>query len=313
MKSTSSSPEKLVSKTSFACPVSVISSVYSLKKDELEFLEAAKNNDLETVNNFIEERKKESKKGEFRLIFLADTAAILSIREGNRDVTKLLLSKGFILREPHSRSCQCKECCSLGVLLKALSRLNTYQAMSNPTYLSYCFLYANPPEYSEVSSEDVDTLRSKFDPIYRAFELNGKLEQLAVAEYEFKKEYRALSNQCEEYAVQLLNLCQNMKEIACVMSMTDGREQRWVEEGAADLSVLNFAIKNKNERVSCSSRGSYYMKRDGPVYQDDFSFLCKQNRKNPVSYIQNLRISYLWNINTLILPHTKRQRRIKEN
>lgn len=271
MRSTAS--EKSEAKAPFVCPVSVLSTIYSISNDEMCFFEAAKSNDLETVNQFIIGHKHRFKvrEEESRILSLSDAALILAINKNNRDVIKLLVSKGFILREPHSRSCRCKECSCLGVLLKALSRLNTYKAMSNPTYLSYCYLYANPLESSitkaalttsgiegslEPGAVELDAFKCKLDPIYRAFELNGKLERLAVNQFEFQKEYRALSNQCEVYAVELLNLCQNMKEIGCVMSMPYANGRRMLEDGqTTDLSVLNFAIKNKNERVSISLVG----------------------------------------------------------
>lgn len=81
------------------------------------------------------------------------------------------------------------------------------------------------------------------------------MERLAREEYEFKKDYSNLSNRCEEYAVALLNLCRNMKEIGCVMTMPSIKglahvQVRTANKAALKLTVLNFAIKNKNERVS---------------------------------------------------------------
>jgi hypothetical protein len=279
--------QKTQATSGFVCPVSVLTSLYSLEENENSFIEAAKEGDLEKAEAFLDRQKHEVKVnkmlfskadgGEWRLYFLAEAALLLAIHEKSPDIVKLILSKGFLIREPHSRSCHCNECSSLGVLLKSLSRLNTYSAMSSPLYLSYCYLYAVPISYetsgtlsktSEVSDQDnlsdlakteedipdIDIFRSKLDPIYRAFELNGKLELFAATEYEFMKEYRQLSNQCEEYAVDLLNLCRNMEEIACVMRMTTLQNDRpstaVTETDVIDLSVLNFAIKNKNERVS---------------------------------------------------------------
>ena len=93
------------------------------------------------------------------------------------------------------------------------------------------------------------------DPVYQAFVLIGRMERLAREEYEFKKDYSNLSTRCEEYAVALLNLCRNMKEIGCVMTMPSIKGLARVQVRAANktalkLTVLNFAIKNKNERVS---------------------------------------------------------------
>lgn len=270
----------------FVCPISVLTSLYSLEENENGFIESAKKGELEKVGSFLDRQKHEVKVnkmlfkkadgGEMRLYFLAEAALVLAVHENNREVVQLILSKGFLIREPHKRSCQCRDCSSLGVLLKSLSRLNTYSALSCPLYLSYCYLYAIPLFYdtpeellkptdedtasaSSVSKTgeefpDIDIFRAKLDPIYRAFELNGKLEIFAATEYEFMKEYRQLSNQCEEYAVDLLNLCRNMEEIGCIMSMTSIQSDRPlrsdIDTDTADLSVLNFAIKNKNERVS---------------------------------------------------------------
>ncbi|XP_031558505.1 transient-receptor-potential-like protein [Actinia tenebrosa] len=268
--------------SAFVCPISVLTSLYSLEENENHFIESAKKGELEKVGSFLDRQKhdvkvnkmlfKKADGGEWRLYFLAEAALVLAVHENNREVVQLILSKGFLIREPHSRSCQCKDCSSLGVLLKSLSRLNTYSALSSPLYLSYCYLYAVPlfyetPEVRQKPTEDdidslyakagvelpdIDVFRAKLDPIYRAFELNGKLEIFAATEYEFMKEYRQLSNQCEEYASDLLNLCRNMHEIGCVMSMTSLQSDRPlrsdVDTDVADLSVLNFAIKNKNER-----------------------------------------------------------------
>ena len=72
-------------------------------------------------------------------------------------------------------------------------------------------------------------------------------------EYEFKSDYKSLSNRCEEFAVSLFQKCRSMEEIGCVMSVPgidklDHVEVRGGKE-TQKLSVLNFAIANKNEKV----------------------------------------------------------------
>ena len=137
----------------------------------------------------------------------------------------------------------------MGSLEKALYRLNGYRALASPVYLSLSYL-------ADCEKQELTNKKSRNnDPVYQAFVLNGRMERLAREEYEFKKDYSNLSTRCEEYAVALLNLCRNMKEIGCVMTMPSIKglahvQVRTANKAALKLTVLNFAIKNKNERVS---------------------------------------------------------------
>ena len=177
---------------------------------------------------------------------------MLASHNGNQEIVELLLKKGYKIKEPsfHNRSCDCSECESFGKRLgSSLYRLHSYRALASPVFLCMSYLLENSNE----SSDDERDIRSSKDPIIRAFFLNRKLESLVEAEYEFKNDYKKLSDGCEEFAVSLLAKCRSMEEIACVMSVPDIDQLEYVEvrggKEAQKLSVLNLAIANRNEKV----------------------------------------------------------------
>ena len=177
---------------------------------------------------------------------------MLAAHNDNQEIVKLFLSKGFTIEEPafHERSCECDECMRLGKRLgTSLYRLQSYRALTSPVYMCMSYLL---DKSSEQLVEEQDITSSK-DPIVRAFLLNRKLENLVDTEYEFKADYKQLSNNCEEFAVALLAKCRTMEEISCVMEVPGIDQVQHVEvrggPEAQKLSVLNFAIANGNEKV----------------------------------------------------------------
>lgn len=175
-------------------------------------------------------------------------AMLLAAQNDSQEISRLLLEKGYTIREPefHDRSCKCTECKCLGKAGFSIYRLLCYRALASPVYLCMSYLIENP-------TTEQTGIKSSKDPIVRAFLLNRELERLVETEYEFKSDYRRLSNRCEEFAVSLLQKCRSMEEIGCMMSVPGIDELEHVEvrggEEAQKLSVLNFAIANKNEKV----------------------------------------------------------------
>lgn len=223
----------------------------SLSEDDNFFFEAVRRGDVRQVKEHFKKKPKEfqSKEAKLRDTTLGSFGLILAAQQDNYELVKFLLSQGYTIEEPHPRSCECDSCDAMGSLQKALYRLNGYRALASPVYLSLSYLTDCEKEKLPGKHHGIH------DPVYQAFVLNGKLERLAREEYEFKKDYSNLSTRCEEYAVALLNLCRNMKEIGCVMTMPFIKglahvQVRTANKAAKKLSVLNFAIKNKNERVS---------------------------------------------------------------
>ena len=163
------------------------------------------------------------------------------------EIVQLLLEKGYVIEEPHKKSRKCEKCESqLGKGIdRSIYRLHSYRALASPVYLCLFFLLKD-------STEDQNIKLSK-DPMVRAFLLNQEFESLVKTEYEFKSDYKRLSNQCEEFAVSLLQQCVSMEEISRIMHVPGIEQLEHVEvrrgKEAQKLSVLNFAIANKKEKV----------------------------------------------------------------
>ena len=99
-------------------------------------------------------------------------------------------------------------------LKDSLVKLNTYRALASPLYISHLFLH----ESKHVGLRNTEHAAS--GPLFRALVLKKKLKELAITEDEFCDDYRALSAQCENFAIQLLDECRNLEEIAAVMGYT---------------------------------------------------------------------------------------------
>ena len=175
----------------------------------------------------------------------------LAVLNENYGIVEFLISKGYKVEDPQSQKAQDaaerSEKESMVRLKDSLVKLNTYRALASPLYLSHLFLH----QIKHQGLRNAENAAS--DPLFRSIVLKNKLKELAVSEDEFRDEYRALSAQCENFAIQLLDECRNLEEIAAVMDMPElekmeedvhlrGKEKR--------LRVLNLAIKNHNVKVS---------------------------------------------------------------
>ena len=161
------------------------------------------------------------------------TPLILAACLRNFQIVKLLLEHGFTICELQSDSQRPIEVVS-EKLGPAMLRLNRYRALASPVYMAASFLQ-NP--------------FSGPDPVHRACVLNKKLSDIAEQEYEFRKEYLALSDGCKEFAVDLLNECRSMKEIRCVMEMQNEDKALPHVQGKLSLNILEFATVTENEKV----------------------------------------------------------------
>ena len=174
----------------------------------------------------------------------------LAVLNGNYGIVEFLVSKGYKVEDPQTQKAQDAERNekeSMARLKYSLVKLNTYRALASPLYISHLFLH----ESKHWVLQNAEHAPS--DPLLDSIVLKRKLKELARSEDEFRDDYRALSAQCENFAVQLLDECRNLEEIAAVMDMPElenmtedahlkGKQQR--------LRVLNFAIKNQNNKVS---------------------------------------------------------------
>ncbi|XP_029956930.1 short transient receptor potential channel 4a [Salarias fasciatus] len=151
------------------------------------------------------------------------TPIILAAHTNNYEIIKLLVQKGVSMPQPHEVRCNCVECVSssdVDSLRHSRSRLNIYRALSSPSLIA-------------LSSED---------PFLTAFRLSWELQELSKVENEFKSEYEELSQQCKQFAKDLLDQTRSSRELEMILNYRDDINLL-EEEGNNDLARLKLAIK----------------------------------------------------------------------
>ncbi|KAM9348862.1 short transient receptor potential channel 4a [Symphorus nematophorus] len=151
------------------------------------------------------------------------TPIILAAHTNNYEIIKLLVQKGVSMPQPHEVRCNCVECVSssdVDSLRHSRSRLNIYKALSSPSLIA-------------LSSED---------PFLTAFRLSWELQELSKVENEFKSEYEELSQQCKQFAKDLLDQTRSSRELEMILNYRDDINLL-DEEGNNDLARLKLAIK----------------------------------------------------------------------
>ncbi|XP_059207409.1 short transient receptor potential channel 4-like [Centropristis striata] len=151
------------------------------------------------------------------------TPIILAAHTNNYEIIKLLVQKGVSMPQPHEVRCNCVECVSssdVDSLRHSRSRLNIYRALSSPSLIA-------------LSSED---------PFLTAFRLSWELQELSKVENEFKSEYEELSQQCKQFAKDLLDQTRSSRELEMILNYRDDINLLDEEENN-DLARLKLAIK----------------------------------------------------------------------
>ncbi|XP_062308993.1 short transient receptor potential channel 4-like [Osmerus eperlanus] len=151
------------------------------------------------------------------------TPIILAAHTNNYEIIKLLVQKGVSVPQPHEVRCNCVECVSnsdVDSLRHSRSRLNIYRALSSPSLIA-------------LSSED---------PFLTAFRLSWELEELSKVENEFKSEYEELSQQCKQFAKDLLDQTRSSRELEMILNFRDDTNLL-EDESTSDLARLKLAIK----------------------------------------------------------------------
>ncbi|XP_014666825.1 PREDICTED: short transient receptor potential channel 3-like [Priapulus caudatus] len=182
------------------------------------------------------------------------TPIILAAQHNNFKIVQLFLTNGASIAWPHDYNCDCRDCTNqrtFDSVKHSRSRLNSFRGLASAAYLSL----------------------STSDPIRQAFELSNQLHQLSTIEKEYRAEYLQLSNQCKDYAVELLALCRSTEEVLGVLdgdgpamptpqptdtssSRDDVAEQQFGAEDYSDafwrgnkLKVVKMAIKYEQKKV----------------------------------------------------------------
>ncbi|CAN0345968.1 unnamed protein product [Lampetra planeri] len=161
------------------------------------------------------------------------TPLTLASQDNLFDIVEVLLKKGHAIQRPHNISCSCLECQNgrqYDTLKFSLSRINTYRGLAGRPYL--CL--------------------ASGDAILGAFELSRELTRLARQEPEFKAEYMELDRQCEEFAVELLAMCQNQREVDSLLNDAPPHGDEELahgafEEGIPSLGRLRLAVSHQQK------------------------------------------------------------------
>ncbi|KAF8784882.1 Transient-receptor-potential-like protein like [Argiope bruennichi] len=133
------------------------------------------------------------------------TPLMVAALEGNIEITKMFLERGYLVKKPHSPNCICETCCTNRAktgetLTESMSRINTYRTLASPTYL----------------------ILTTCDPILAAFQLSYDLERLSCNLPEHQKEYKELSRKCSNFAADLLDECRTTEEVKTLLSQRLG-------------------------------------------------------------------------------------------
>lgn len=151
---------------------------------------------------------------------------VVAAHLGNYDVLKLFISKGFNLEKPHNVLCKCEHC-QEDYFRQSQKRLDIYRAMANPMWISL----------------------TGTDPFLTAFKLSKDLKSSAKQEDEFEKDYLALSLQCRQFALGLLDECKSSKEQTTVLNFpgSEASKEEFCEE---TLGLVHSAISYGQKEVT---------------------------------------------------------------
>ncbi|XP_026090333.1 transient receptor potential cation channel subfamily C member 2b [Carassius auratus] len=164
------------------------------------------------------------------------TPLTLACQKDLYDIVTMLNQKGHEIPWPHKISCICLECTNgrqYDLLKFSLSRINTYRGIASRAYLS-------------ITADDA---------MLSAFRLSRDLRKLSKKEPEFKPQYLALEQLCQEFAVELLGMCRNQSEVTTILNSLvdqdgdseDEFDQQAFEEGIPNLARLRLAV-NYNQK-----------------------------------------------------------------
>uniref|UniRef100_A0A0N5APW5 ANK_REP_REGION domain-containing protein n=1 Tax=Syphacia muris TaxID=451379 RepID=A0A0N5APW5_9BILA len=151
---------------------------------------------------------------------------ILAAHLNQFEILQMLLSKDATIEKPHKHSCQCSVCDRERLddsLHHSLKRINTYKALASPAWMSL----TSP------------------DPIFSAFKLSWELKKLSKIEHEFMDRYMQLSEQCTQYACDLLEQCRNTEEVIGILNKDQSSSSQSEDVWSSKLSLcrLKLAIK----------------------------------------------------------------------
>ncbi|KAI4878760.1 hypothetical protein NFI96_028763, partial [Prochilodus magdalenae] len=170
------------------------------------------------------------------------TPLTLACQKDLYDIVNMLTQKGHVIPWPHKVSCACLECRNgrqYDLLKFSLSRINTYRGLASRAYLSI----------------------TSADAMLSAFHLSRDLRKLSKKEPEFKPQYLALEELCQEFAVELLGMCRNQSEVTTILNSSgvddedseDELDKQAFEEGIPNLARLRLAVNYNQKKAGFSN------------------------------------------------------------
>ncbi|XP_060911435.1 short transient receptor potential channel 2-like [Labrus mixtus] len=150
------------------------------------------------------------------------TPLTLACQKDLYDIVTMLTQKGHVIPWPHKISCACLECRNgrqYDLLKFSLSRINTYRGIASRAYLS-------------ITSDD---------SMLSAFSLSRELRKLSQKEPEFKPQYLALEELCQEFAVELLGMCRNQSEVTTILNSCGDQSHNSMDEQAFEKGIPNLS------------------------------------------------------------------------
>ncbi|KAL0829971.1 hypothetical protein ABMA28_003435 [Loxostege sticticalis] len=156
------------------------------------------------------------------------TPLILAAHRNHYEILKILLDRGATLPIPHEVKCGCDECVkssSEDSLRHSQARINAYRALTSPSLIAL----------------------SSADPLLTAFQLSWELGRLSRMETEFRVEYKALRQQCQEFATSLLDHTRTSNELEIMLNYNPWDTDSWEPGERQTLGRLKLAIKYKQK------------------------------------------------------------------
>ncbi|KAM3966006.1 transient receptor potential [Aphomia sociella] len=156
------------------------------------------------------------------------TPLILAAHRNHYEILKILLDRGATLPVPHDVKCGCDECVKSSQedsLRHSQARINAYRALTSPSLIAL----------------------SSADPLLTAFQLSWELGRLSRMETEFRVEYKALRQQCQEFATSLLDHTRTSRELEIMLNYNPWDIDSWEPGERQTLGRLKLAIKYKQK------------------------------------------------------------------
>ncbi|RVE51850.1 hypothetical protein evm_003470 [Chilo suppressalis] len=156
------------------------------------------------------------------------TPLILAAHRNHYEILKILLDRGATLPVPHDVKCGCDECVKSSQedsLRHSQARINAYRALTSPSLIAL----------------------SSADPLLTAFQLSWELGRLSRMETEFRVEYKALRQQCQEFATSLLDHTRTSRELEIMLNYNPWDTDSWEPGERQTLGRLKLAITYKQK------------------------------------------------------------------